>query len=275
MKDLKSHTARQEDATGEQMPAKDRSLRTAAADFDFSEWMVCDAKLPHSDSDLSELGRRFDQMLSHDFYQLRKDSGQQNADPEITLTAWDEYIFDSIQEYGPLVLLSPCVVRRIFEWQRDMSGIKKLGRLGSALVKAAKIRHRSAKGRITPKHALFKEFMIPELSLLREKLVAAWPEDAQAVIKFISDELLRPGCPCSNLTRNHDALIEFLLRHQRVAVGFRGTFKRTDKGTMGRSDDVGPARFIHLWIAHSEHKTEGSVKAQLSRQSKRSTHPIR
>jgi hypothetical protein len=44
---------------------------------------------------------------------------------------------------------------------------------------------------------------------------------------------------------------------------------------MGSSDDVGPARFVHLWIAHSENKTEGSVKVELSRQSKQLNPPSR
>jgi hypothetical protein len=274
MKDLKSHTARREGTADEQMPVKDRTLRTAA-DFDFSEWMVYDAELPSSNSDLNDLGRRFDRMLSRTLEQQWKESSHEHAGREITLNAWDEYIFDSIQEYGPLPLLSHNVVRRIFEWQRDVSGIKKLGRLGPALAKAAKIRHRSARGRITAKHAHFKQFIIPELSLLRTKLVAAWPRDARAIIEFISDELLRSDCRCVNLARNFPALIDFLRKHQDVAVGFRGIFKRGAGRTMGGSDDVGPVRFVHLWIAHSENKTEGSVKVQLSAQSKKLKPPVR
>lgn len=274
MKDLKSHTMRQGDTADEKMPAKDRDLR-AAADFDFSEWMVYDAKLPSRNSDVNDLGRRFDRMLSRAFEQLWKDNGHEDAGRETTLNAWDENVFESIQEYGPLVLLSHRVVRRIFEWQRDESGIEKLGRLGPALAKAAQIRHRLAHGRITSRHARFKEFIIPELTLLRTKLVAAWPKDARAIIEFVSDELYRPECRCVHLARNHDPLIDFLTKHQHVAVQFRGTFKRGGKRTMGSSDDVGPARFVHLWIAHSENKTEGSVKVELSRQSKQLNPPSR
>lgn len=274
MKDLKSHAARQEDTADEQMPTKDRRPRLAE-DFDFSKWMVYGAELPLSNSDLNDLGRRFDRMLSSSFDQLRKESGHESAGREITLNAWDEYVFESIQEYGPLVLLSHYVLRRIFEWQCDGSGIKKLGRLGPALAKAAKIRHRSARGRITSKHAHFKQFITPEISLLRARLVVAWPKDARAIIKFISDELFRPDCRYLHLARNHDSLIEFLLFHKDVAVRFRGTFKRGAGRTVGGSDDVGPARFVYLWIAHSENKTEDSVKVELSRQSKQLKPPIR
>ena len=116
LKDLKSHAARQADTADEQMPTKDRRPRTAE-DFDFSKWMVYGAELPLSNSDLNDLGSRFDRMLSSSFDQLRKESGHENAGREITLNAWDEYVFESIQEYGPLVLLSHYVLRRIFEWQ--------------------------------------------------------------------------------------------------------------------------------------------------------------
>lgn len=68
------------------MPTKDRRPRTAE-DFDFSKWMVYGAELPLSNSDLNDLGRRFDLMLSSSFDQLWKERGDENAGREITLNA--------------------------------------------------------------------------------------------------------------------------------------------------------------------------------------------
>src|SRR5712691_676091 len=135
-------------------------------DYDFSEWLVPGAELPGSEPDYSVLQERFGRMLVGSFEQQREQAGR-----DTVLDAWDECIFDSIQEYGPLVLLSRSVVRRIFTWQFDGNCIPKLLRLGKELAKAAQIRHRAAKGRITPKHVAFKRFATEELALLRTKVV--------------------------------------------------------------------------------------------------------
>lgn len=268
MKELEPHTLHKRAASDEKVPAKDQN-RVTIADSDFTEWMVYDAEIPSRNSDVNDLGRRFDRMLTRAFEQMWKENGHENASRDVTLNAWDEYIFESIQEYGPLVLLSHAVIRRIFEWQRDENGIKKLKSLGPTLAKAAEIRHRSKKGRITSRHAHFKEFIVPEFAYLRSKLVTAWPKDAKGIIEFLSRELLRQDCSCANLARNHDSLIEFLRQNPDVAVRFRGTFKGGVRH-IGNSDDIGPARMVHLWIAHSENRTEGSVKVELSRVSRRS-----
>jgi hypothetical protein len=184
------------------------------------------------------------------------------------LDAWDEYIFDSIQEYGPLVLLSRSVVRRIHAWQFDVNCILKLERLGKELAKAAKIRHRLATGRITPKHPRFKEFVVNEIALLRHKLKAAWPKDKTEIIAFVAAELRRPDCPCPNLVRNARPLLDFLDKSPDIAIRFRGTSQPGRGKTTGGADDVGPARLIYLWMAYSENRTEDSVRQELWRQAK-------
>jgi hypothetical protein len=250
------------------MPGANNRSIASLADFDFSEWMACGAKLPASKSDLNDLGRRVDFVLTRAFERQLKNVGCEDPGRDTTLKAWDEYIFSGIQEYGPLVLLSHNVVRRIFEWYSDPVGVKKLRRLGVDMAKASKIRRRSGRGKITPKHVEFNKFIVEEIVPLRAKLVTAWPKDEKRILLFINDELSRPDCSFPNLARNRRVLLEFLGENKRVALGFRGTFKPGSRRSMGGSDDVGPARLARLLIAYSENRTEDSVRQELWRQSK-------
>jgi hypothetical protein len=246
----------------EKAPTENDAFATPA-EFDFSDYMVPGAVLPAAELEYSDLQHQFGRMLVGAFEQQGKGAGRDTA-----LEAWDEYIFDSIQEYGPLVLLSRSVVRRIHAWQFDVSCIPKLERLGKELTKAAKVRHRLAPGAITPKHVSFKEFIVRELSLLRTKLVDDWPRDKREILEFIGIELLQPDCPYPNLARNARTLLSFLQQSPDAAVRFRGTFKPGSGRIKGGSDDVGPARLAHLWMAYSENRTEDSVRQGLWQQAK-------
>ena len=259
---VKEHTAHSQAPSGNGV--------ATPGDFDFSDWMVPGSELPASELEFNHIAHSFGRMLVGAFEQQGKDALRNIADAgrDVASNAWDEYIFDSIQEYGPLVLLSRSVLRRIHAWQFDVSCIPKLKRLGEELAKAAKIRGGSATGRITPKHVPFKEFIVKELTPLRTTLQDAWPKDKREIIQFMGVELLRRDCPYPNLAKNVRSLLSFLQQSPDAAVRFRGTFK-PGSGLKGGSDDVGPSRLAHLWMAYSENSTEDSVKQRLWQESKR------
>ena len=240
--------------------------------YDFSEFMVPGATLPVSDSEFNELSSRLHLALSYDFALRERDAGRDltvDADRDVKLDSWDEYIFESIQDYGPFILLSHTVVQRIFAWQFDLGCIKKLSRLGTELYKAARIRHGLAKGRITPKHAKAKEHLVEEVSRLREMLINAWPRGAKEVVEFIDAVLRQPDSPYPNLTANIRSLLDFLGKQPDVAIRFRGSVKPASGRQLGRADDVGPSQLVCLWIAQSENRSPESVRQELSRQSKK------
>jgi hypothetical protein len=240
---------------------------------DFTRWMT-GVPLPDSRSDFDDILARFDLRLSADFVQQEKDAGRviqpdscDDAARKAILDSWDGYIFDSIQEYGPFVLLSYQVVRRIFAWQFDLGNIKKLQRLGDELAKAARIRHGLAKGKINRKHALAKKHLVPELSRLRLRLVAAWPADHD-IIAFIDNELCQPKSLYPNLASNAPSLLGFLAKRPDVAVEFRGTLRPSGKRTAGRAGDLTPAQLFVSWVAYSENRSEESTRQDLHLQSR-------
>jgi hypothetical protein len=248
---------------------------------DFSDWLVPGAKLPDYRSDFQDVAELLDWRLSAAFLQQEKEAGREipldssnDAGRRIIEDSWDEYIFDSIQEYGPFVLFSYLVVRRIYAWQFDASYIEKLQRLGDELAKAARIRHGGAKGKIGRKHVLAKKLLVPELSRLRISLRDAWPKD-QDIVAFLDRELCLPNSPYPNLAINGKSLLDFLTKHPDVAVGFRGIQRPSGRRTAGRSGDVTPVQLYVSWLAHSENRSEESVRQDLHLQSKHVKPSIR
>jgi len=222
---------------------------------DLSAYLGLEKELPISNSELNELGRIVDRRVFGSFYANNPKfaSGDSSWNDE----DWDEFIFNSIQHFGAIAILSHRFVRRLYDWQRQSRGPERLRRLGHELAAAVEVRRGLAKGTITLKHVWYKEKILPQLITLQQRLSEEWPEPVSEVMAFIRNEL-EDGTLYPDLHRNLSSFLDFLNQDHSTALAFRGPAP----GTRGKR--IGPARMVDRWFARSENLDPEYVRQRMS-----------
>lgn len=257
-------------AADERSVTKDKGLTANAGSPRPDAFRLTDfndvANLPESRTEREALRYALDERLREDFayrLSLLPEAEQRRLLERETEfnERWDQYIREAAQQYGTKLLFSDLVMDRVWTWSNGTEdlGIRKLKKLLDQMHKSTRIRLGLAKGPITPRHQLAKQFFVPQLTQLQTRLREVWPASAEEVRKFVASEIsTSPLLP--SLKINARSLLQSL-KEDKVAMDFRGQPEHS-------TGDITPTQFFVNWVATSERRSPEAVRQDLTKKAR-------